>query len=581
MSALFGFCGGPNKKHLSRMQEVLAHRGESVETHSSDQLSVGIWKSPWSIDLAGSGMSENKHGVIALAGFQTLGPSQQTVPLQQIAASLATNQRLPENLTGDFIIAFRSNDGRFFLVRDGAGARTAYYSQWKNRLFFASEPKGIWNLPGFPRRLEPNSVAKYLTFSFVPGEATMLQDIKELCPGHCLTLQTDGSLSTERYFRFEEVQKDESAQFSMAESVSQFRHEFSAAVSDRLALIGNRSPVVFLSGGLDSSVVAAELVRQSSKKVKTFSLHFGNQYPSELEHARLVADKLGTDHEEVLIQPKDFVGNMRKMIWHLDDPIGDPITMPNFELARYVGERTQFVFNGEGGDPCFGGPKNISMMLLHWYGGERAPLFQENAYLASYRRAYEELDHIFTSRFRKKLELDTLPRILTPFFKCDFPRNYLDKLTAINIRLKGAHLILPKVERMLAASGVSPLSPLFSSEMVRFSFQIPSKMKLEHGIEKIVIKEAFRDVLPKQIIHRPKSGMRVPVHFWFQGELKNYARKVLSPKAIKTAGIFDHRRVKKLLNYSIEEGNGRYGMRLWMLLTFEIWRRMVIEGKQW
>jgi len=107
------------------------------------------------------------------------------------------------------------------------------------------------------------------------------------------------------------------------------------------------------------------------------------------------------------------------MIWHLDDPIGDPITMPNFELARYVGERTQFVFNGEGGDPCFGGPKNISMMLLHWYGGERAPLFQENAYLASYRRAYEELDHIFTSRFRKKLELDTLPRILTPFFKCD------------------------------------------------------------------------------------------------------------------------------------------------------------------
>jgi len=106
-------------------------------------------------------------------------------------------------------------------------------------------------------------------------------------------------------------------------------------------------------------------------------------------------------------------------------------------------------------------------------------------------------------------------------------------------------------------------------------------MKLEHGIEKIVIKEAFRDVLPKQIIQRPKSGMRVPVHFWFQGELKNYARKVLSPKAIKAAGIFDHRRVKKLLDYSIEEGNGRYGMRLWMLLTFEIWRRMVIEGKQW
>ena len=182
---------------------------------------------------------------------------------------------------------------------------------------------------------------------------------------------------------------------------------------------------------------------------------------------------------------------------------------------------------------------------------------------------------------RRTLDLDTLPRILTPFFECDYPPNYLDKLTAINIRLKGAHLILPKVERMLAASGVPPLSPLFSSEMVRFSFQIPSKMKLEHGIEKVVIKEAFRDVLPRQIIQRPKSGMRVSVHFWFQGELKQYARKVLSPKAIKTGDIFHHHRVKKLLNYSIEEGNGRYGMRLWMLLTFEIWRRMIIERKRW
>ena len=581
MSALFGFVGAPDEKRLSRMQDVLSHRGESIETHVGDRLSVGVWKSDWAIDLVGSGLSENQHGLIALAGFQTLGPTKGIVSLEEIAASLALKQKPPENLTGDFIIAFRANDGRFFLVRDGAGSRTVYYSQWKKRLFFASEPKGIWSLSGFSRRLEQDSLAKYLTFSFVPGEATMLQNIKELCPGHCLMMEADGALSTKRYFRFEEVQAEESAMLSPAESVAQFRQQFSAAVSDRLALIGNESPVVFLSGGLDSSVVAAELCRQSDKKVKTFSLHFGNQYPSELEHARLVADKLGTDHEEVLIQPKDFVANLRKMIWHLDDPIGDPITMPNYELARYVGQQTGFVFNGEGGDPCFGGPKNISMMLLHWYGGERAPLFQENAYLASYRRAYEELDHIFTPWFRRKLDLNTLPQILTPFFQCDRPRNYLDKLTAINIRLKGAHLILPKVERMLAASGVSPLSPLFSSEMVRFSFQIPSTMKLQRGIEKVVMKEAFRDLLPEEIIRRPKSGMRVPVHFWFQGELKKYARKVLRPANIKKGGIFDHRRVKKLLNYSIEEGNGRYGMRLWMLLTFEIWRRMVIDGKRW
>ena len=104
-------------------------------------------------------------------------------------------------------------------------------------------------------------------------------------------------------------------------------------------------------------------------------------------------------------------------------------------------------------------------------------------------------------------------------------------------------------------------------------------MKLERGIEKVILKNAYRDELPESVIARPKSGMRVPVHFWFQGEMKKYARHILSSRQIKRGGVFDHRRVKQLLKYNIEEGNGRYGMRLWMLLTFEIWRRIVIEGE--
>ena len=398
----------------------------------------------------GAGIAQIPDGTIAVAGFQTFGAAKRIITLEEIATCLLRDQSPPEELSGDFIIAFQANDGRFFLVRDGSGARTVYFGQWEKRFYFASEPKGIWNVSGFPRQLEPNSLAKYLTFSFVPNEATMLQNIKELPAGHCLTLQTDGTVSTRRYFRFEEIQKDEARRISLENSVSQFQNVFSNAVSDRLALLGEQSPVVFLSGGLDSSVVAAELVRQCRRKVKTYSLYFGQQYPNELPYARAVAEKLGTEHHEVLIQPQDFVGNLRKMIWHLDDPIGDPITMPNFELARHVGQETDFVFNGEGGDPCFGGPKNIPMMLLHWYGVDQPPLFREQAYLSSYRRAYEELDHIFTPEFKKSLDLEQLPRMLTPFFDCETPRNFLDKLTAINIRLKGApvsytHLTLPTI----------------------------------------------------------------------------------------------------------------------------------------
>jgi asparagine synthase (glutamine-hydrolysing) len=172
-----------------------------------------------------------------------------------------------------------------------------------------------------------------------------------------------------------------------------------------------------------------------------------------------------------------------------------------------------------------------------------------------------------------------LDQVIRPFFEAPRPERFLDKLSSINIRLKGAHLILPKVERMLGAARIVPLSPLFSEAMVRLSFQMPSRLKLSGGVEKVVLKLAYEDQLPPEVIARPKSGMRVPVHFWFRGELKRYARKILNPRHVRRAGMFDPERVKQLLNYDTQEGPGRYGIRLWMLITLEMWRRIVLEGE--
>jgi asparagine synthase (glutamine-hydrolysing) len=138
---------------------------------------------------------------------------------------------------------------------------------------------------------------------------------------------------------------------------------------------------------------------------------------------------------------------------------------------------------------------------------------------------------------------------------------------------------LPKVERMAGAFRLVTASPLFDERLVRLSFEMPPRLKLDRGIEKIVLKRAYQDRLPREVIERPKSGMRVPVHFWFQGEMKRYAKKLLAPRELKKAGIFEPERVGRLLVYDTEEGPGRYGIRLWMLLTFEIWRRIVIEGE--
>ncbi|MEZ5300051.1 MAG: asparagine synthase-related protein [Verrucomicrobiales bacterium] len=162
---------------------------------------------------------------------------------------------------------------------------------------------------------------------------------------------------------------------------------------------------------------------------------------------------------------------------------------------------------------------------------------------------------------------------LTPHFAAARPARFLDKLLAINMRLKGAHLILPKVERMLAAHGMAPLSPLFDERLARLVFELPGHLKLHRGTDKVIFKRAYRGRIPDAVLDRPKSGMRVPVHFWFQGEMRRFAQRLLSAKALRGAGIFDERRVRELLRYESDRGPGRFGIRLWMLVTFELWRR--------
>ena len=341
---------------------------------------------------------------------------------------------------------------------------------------------------------------------------------------------------------------------------------------------------MFLSGGIDSSIVTARLAERShTGPIDTFAIHFGKNYPNELEFAAAVAAQSKTRHHEIAIEPRDFVPRLYEFIRALDEPIGDPVALPNFELARIVGQEFSHVFNGEGGDPLFGGPKNVPMMLHHWYGNEaaRSPGHRERAYLASYRRGYEELNHLLTPDLRKGIDQERdLESILSPYFEASMPRLLINKLSLINMRLKGAHLILPKVERTLGAHGLAPLSPLFDEELIDMSFRLPPTLKLDRGVEKIIMKHAFAGRVPQTVIDRPKVGMRVPVYHWMQKELKRFARSILSPRRIRADGIFNEKRIKQLLSYRTEEGPGRYGIRLWMLITFHIWKDIVLDEQR-
>ncbi len=238
--------------------------------------------------------------------------------------------------------------------------------------------------------------------------------------------------------------------------------------------------------------------------------------------------------------------------------------------------KSAWVLNGEGGDPLFGGPKNLPMLLAHWYATQDDPRFREAQYLATWRRAGEEIVSLLRPEVLAEIDLERdLDGVVRPYFTVERPPHFLNKLMVANMRLKGAHLILPKVDRMLGAYGLVPLSPLFDQDVLRMSLEMPPTAKLNSGVEKWILKQAYRDVLPADIIDRPKSGMRVPVRWWFQGELKRLARDLLSPRAVRAGGVFREDRVREIRRYQ----TGRDGLRLWMLVTFELWRRMVVDGE--
>ncbi|MEL6340426.1 MAG: asparagine synthase-related protein [Myxococcota bacterium] len=578
MDAIFGFLGERDTKLLHQMGEALSHRGPGLNVHEQTHASLGYRGERGRSDQTGM-YSTSTHTVAASgwirdASGKRLGPSSILRELTSQPEGFATQVR------GDFVLAFFDGES-VRLLRDGAGMRTLFWAHDGERFLFASESKALLVSPRMRRVIRSGAVAQFLTFSFVPGAGTMLEGVSELPAGHQVLIRHGTVPSPKRYFFFERAESAPESQSGTVvdedEWVERFSRTLASAIHDRLP--GTAPFGVFLSGGLDSSAVVAALARRLGPGIPTWSIHFGPNYANELDYAREVATRWGTDHEEVHIEPRHFLPRLRRVVWHLDDPIGDPITVPNFELARRASARVRWVFNGEGGDPLFGGPKNIQMLLHHWYGGiERGPRFRERAYLTSYRRAFDEISRLLTPEALSGISYERdLEAVLTPFFDSEPPRLFLNKLCAINIRLKGAHLILPKVERMLAANGVTSLSPLFDSRLIELSFAMPPTLKLRAGIEKVIIKRAFADALPDSVLKRPKSGMRVPVHYWFRKETRSYIRRLLSPRAVARAGIFRPERVKQLLDYNTDDGAGRYGIRLWMLMTFELWRRIVVE----
>jgi asparagine synthase (glutamine-hydrolysing) len=471
---------------------------------------------------------------------------------------------LGQHALGMFAVAiWDTRQRRLLLLRDGVGARTLYYSRDGRAWWFAARLRALRRTPAVSGEISLTALRAYLTCAFVPGAETLWRDASELRPGTLLRLP-DG----ETHSYWEPVEGTWDPEEPVEAHAVRLRVLLEEAVRVRLPASG---PVgIFLSGGLDSSLVTALAAREASGPVHTYAINFGKEYPNELAFSSMVAGHCGTCHHVLTLPGRLIQERLTETMVALDDPIGDPLTVPNLLLGRAAAQDTDVILNGEGGDPCFGGPKNLPMLLHELYGAEGS---REAAYLQSYQKCYEDLPRLLTPAVQAELrQAPPLEALLTPFLTNPAMPHYLNRLMHVNIRLKGADHILTKVANLTSANGLLGRSPLFDRRLVEASFAIPPAYKLAGADEKAVLKASVTDLLPEAILTRPKSGMLVPVQGWFRRELRRYARGLLLDRRARTRPYLNPAVVSEWLAY---RGNlwPRHGVKLWLLLTLEIWLR--------
>jgi asparagine synthase (glutamine-hydrolysing) len=453
--------------------------------------------------------------------------------------------------------------GELVLARDGVGARTLYFAREGRAWWFAARLRTLRRTPAVSAALSLTALRKYLTFAFVPGEETLWRDARELRPGTLLRLP---EARTEGYWEPAEHKWD--PEEPIAPQAKRLRALLDESVRVRMPEDG---PVgVFLSGGLDSSLVTALAAAQAPGRVHTYSVHFGADLPNELAYSGLVAAHCGTHHHVIEVSARQVEDCLAATVRALDDPIGDPLTVPNLLLAGAAAKDVGVVLNGEGGDPGFGGPKNLPMLLHTLYAPEQS---REVAYLRAFQKCYDDLPRLLRPEVQATLRLaEPQEALLSPYLTAPRMAHYLNRLTYLNVRLKGADHILTKVSNLTRAAGLLGRSPLFDRRVIDAGFALPPAHKLRGAEEKVVLKRAVADLLPEAILTRPKSGMLVPVQRWFKGDLRPLATRLLLDRRARVRPYLNDAPIREWL-----AGRGnlwpRHGVKLWLVLTLEAWLR--------
>jgi len=528
--------------------------------------------------------------------LKTAGDTEVIVHLAEDLAPVDVARRL------DGMFAFAVWDDRrrrLVLGRDRFGKKPLYYWTDGKRLVFGSEIKAVLADPAVPRRLEPSALPAYLAFGYVPTPRTFYEGIRSVPPGHVLTFDS-GGVRIERYWRLGAPGLDGDAMLDIDGEELRYlvRRKLCDAVDRRL--IADVPLGAFLSGGVDSSAVVALMARLSSGPVRTFTIGFeDDSFFDERPYAARVAELYNTDHTEFVVNP-DKADLIDRLVWHHDQPFGDSSALPTFLLSELTRQHVTVALCGDGGDEVFAGYERLAAAIAigraaqgpSWLTGalaqtaQRLPASVLPGPAASVQRALSRLGmnapdaHLSWLSYVSAEWQERLLYTHDDWARRDYQRiwddtdgaDLLHRLQLLNIETYLVDDLLPKVDRMAMAHGLEVRSPLLDHELAELALRIPPHQHVRGMSLKRVLRDAARDLLPPDILHRRKHGFGVPLDRWFRTDLAAYVQGRLCSR---DARVRHHLRPEAVdaLVAEHQTGAADHGHALWTLLTLESFLR--------
>lgn len=631
MCGIAGYLGSFGPELLARMSRAIAHRGPDDHGSWHDPAAqIGLTHRRLSIiDLRPEGRQPmtNEDGTLQITfngeiyNFRELrerlltrGHVFRSRSDTEVLLHLYEEEGLDFLKTLNGIFAFALWDGRrrqLLLARDGLGVKPLYYAELPRGVLFGSELKALLECAELPREIDAEALHSYLAYLWAPAPSTMLRAVRKLPAGRAMLVRDQ---RIEREWTFYDLPYDgRRRQGDAADLALELRARLETAVERQMV---SDVPVgAFLSGGLDSSsVVAAMRLAGAGPDLPCYSIGFGDDdfdgNPADLPYARRVAAHLGVDLREIRVGP-GIIDDLERMLYHLDEPQADPAPINVLLIAEQARrDGIKVLLSGTGGDDIFSGYRRHHALLLERYWSWLPPTLRASLTAWArhagaeppWRRKLAKLllnaDATPEQRLCRAFEWspDTLRRGLyapemqallaaretsAPLFEtlAQIP-NEPDRLNRM-LYLESKHFLadhnLNYTDKMSMAAGIEVRVPLLDPDLVAFAVGMPPELKQKGSVGKALFKQAMTPLLPRDVVHRPKTGFGAPIRRWLRGELAGRVEELLAPRALAARGWFDPTAVQTLLRQN-QAGTVDASYTIFSLLCLETWARLFLDG---